>query len=197
MAGQYFMAHKYHLGFYFWWPLHTSLFEIYKMFETLVCYLRGIWLHSYTFTPAKLPPDLGINVPLRSGNDATMSWLRLISTSDHFIFHIRHIQSVWAIDMLSQGQKIAPLYSYTSQVAPRFGDSGSLEEWKWCNLTSCLRLISNSVCFIYPYSTYKFQTLVCCLKGIWLQYFPITPAKLPPDLGSQVHLRSGNDATTS
>ena len=52
------------------------------------------WLYSYTSTPANLPPDLGIQVHLRSGNDATTSWLRLISTSDCFIFHIRHMQSV-------------------------------------------------------------------------------------------------------
>ena len=39
-----------------------------------------------------------------------------------------------------------------------------------------------------------FDPLVCCLKGIWVQPCSVTPAKLPPDLGIQVHLRSGNDA---
>jgi hypothetical protein len=33
--------------------------------------------------------------------------------------------------MLSEGHIVAPLYHYTGQVAPRFGDSGSLEEWKY------------------------------------------------------------------
>jgi hypothetical protein len=66
-------------------PLHTSILDIYKVFETLVCCLKGIWLHPYTVTPAKLPPDLGIQVHLMSGNDATMSLLRLIFPSDHFI----------------------------------------------------------------------------------------------------------------
>ncbi len=47
--------------------------------------------------------------------------------------HIRHIQSVWDIGMLSQEHMVAPLYSYTGQVGPRFGMSGSLEEWKWCH----------------------------------------------------------------
>jgi hypothetical protein len=65
--------------------LHTSILDIYKVFETLVCCLKGIWVHPYALTPAKLPPDLGIQFHLRRGNDATTSWLRLISTSDLFI----------------------------------------------------------------------------------------------------------------
>ena len=67
-------------------PLHTSILGLYIVFEPLVCCLKGIiWVHPYTVTLAKLPPDLDIQVHLRSGNDATMSWLRLILTSAHFI----------------------------------------------------------------------------------------------------------------
>ena len=55
------------------------------MFEPLLCCLKGICLHPYTITPAKLAPGLGIQFHLRSENDATTSWLRPISTSDHFI----------------------------------------------------------------------------------------------------------------
>jgi hypothetical protein len=65
--------------------LHTSILDVYKVFEPLVCCLKGIWLHSYTFTLAKLAQDLGSHGHLRNGNDAVMSWLRLISTSDCFI----------------------------------------------------------------------------------------------------------------
>jgi hypothetical protein len=65
--------------------LHISILDIYKVFETLECCLKGIWLQPYSITPAKLPPDLGIQVHLKSGNDAITSCLRLISTSDHFI----------------------------------------------------------------------------------------------------------------
>jgi hypothetical protein len=65
-------------------PLHTSILDIYKVFETLVCCLKGIWLHPYTLTLAKMPPDLEIQVHLRIGNNATTSLLRLIFTSDHF-----------------------------------------------------------------------------------------------------------------
>ena len=34
--------------------LHTSLLDIYKVFEPLVCCLKGIWFHPYSVTPAKL-----------------------------------------------------------------------------------------------------------------------------------------------
>jgi hypothetical protein len=40
-------------------PLHTSLLDIYKVFEPLVCCLKGISVHPYTITPAKLAQDLG------------------------------------------------------------------------------------------------------------------------------------------
>ncbi len=51
--------------------------------------------------------------------------------TDHI--HIRHVQHVWGIGMLSQGHIGAPLYHYTGQVDPRFWRFGSLVEWKWCN----------------------------------------------------------------
>ncbi len=66
-------------------PLHTSIVDIYKVFETLVCCLKGIWFHPYTVTLAEMAPDLGSQGHLWSENDAIMSWLRLISTSDHSI----------------------------------------------------------------------------------------------------------------
>ena len=109
-----------HLG-----PLHISIAYIYNVFEPLVCCLKEIWGHPYTVTPAKLAPsDLGSQGRLRSENDAITSCLRLISTVTTSYIHIRHIQSVWAIGMLSQGHMGAPLYHYTSQVGPRFG-----KEW--------------------------------------------------------------------
>jgi hypothetical protein len=51
-------------------PLHTSILDIYTVFEPLICCLKGIWLHPFTVRPAKLPQDLGIQAHLRSGNDA-------------------------------------------------------------------------------------------------------------------------------
>jgi hypothetical protein len=34
-------------------PLHTSILDIHKVFEPLVCCLKGIWLHPYTVTLSK------------------------------------------------------------------------------------------------------------------------------------------------
>jgi hypothetical protein len=61
-------------------PLHTSILDTYKVFETIACCLKGIWVHPYSVTLARLAPDLGIQVHLWSENDAITSWLRLIST---------------------------------------------------------------------------------------------------------------------
>ncbi len=67
------------------WLLHTSKVDIYKLFKQLICCLKGVWVHPYTVTLAKLAPDLGSQGLLMSENDATTSWLRLISTLDCFI----------------------------------------------------------------------------------------------------------------
>jgi hypothetical protein len=39
--------------------LHTSILDIYKVIESLVCCLKGTWVHPYTITPARFAPDLG------------------------------------------------------------------------------------------------------------------------------------------
>ncbi len=64
---------------------HTYILDKYKAFKPLVCCLKGVWVQSHTVTLAKLAPDLGSQGHLWSENDATTSWVRLISTSDHFI----------------------------------------------------------------------------------------------------------------
>jgi hypothetical protein len=66
--------------------LQTSKVDIYKVFELLVCCLKGIWGHPYTITLAKLAPDLETQGYLWSGDDVIMSWLRLTCISDHFVF---------------------------------------------------------------------------------------------------------------
>ena len=101
--------------------------------------------------------------------------------------------------MLSQAHMGAPLYCYTSQVGPRFGDSRSLVECKngshYVSVKADihLRLIPTSLLDINK----VFAPLVCCLKGIWMHPYTITPARLAPDLGSQGHLWSDNDVITS
>ena len=72
-------------------PLHTSIVDIHKVFEPLICCLKGIWVHPCTATLTMLAPDLCIQGHLWSENDAIASWLRLISTSDCFI----HPQSTY------------------------------------------------------------------------------------------------------
>ena len=100
--------------------------------------------------------------------------------------------------MLSQGHMVAPLTHYTGQVGPRFGDSGSLEVWKRYNNVMVeadihFRPLNTSMLYIYK----VFETLVCCLNGIWVHPYSITPARLAQDLGTRGHLWSENDAITS
>ena len=100
--------------------------------------------------------------------------------------------------MLYQGHMVAPLCPCTGQVAPRFGKSCSLEEWKLCH-----NVIVEADFHCRPIHTYILdiknvcELLVCCFKGMWVCPYALAPAKLPPDLGIIVHLRSGNDSTTS
>ncbi len=106
----------------------------------------------------------------------------------------QNIHSDWAIGMLSQGSMDAPLYRYVGQVGPRFGDSGSLEEWKWCHnlmveVNIPLRPLHTSILDIYK----VIESLLWCLKGTWVHPYTISLAKLAPYLGSQGHLRSGHD----
>ncbi len=126
---------------------HTSNVTLLDLF-----YLR-IWplVLNNLLTPAKLAPDLGSQGHLRRENIIIMSCLRLISTSAPSYFYLRHIQSVWAIGILSQGHMGAPLYRYTGQVGPRFGNSRSLVNCKNGAITSWLRLISTSDCFPHPH----------------------------------------------
>ncbi len=39
--------------------LDTSILDIYKVFEPLICCLKGVWMHPHTVTLAKLASDLG------------------------------------------------------------------------------------------------------------------------------------------
>ena len=36
-------------------PLHTSIVDICKVFELLVCFFNGMWVYTYTNTLVKLP----------------------------------------------------------------------------------------------------------------------------------------------
>jgi hypothetical protein len=45
--------------------LLTSILDIYHVIEVLFCCLKGIWVHPYTVTLAKLAPNLGLLGHLR------------------------------------------------------------------------------------------------------------------------------------
>ena len=150
------------------------------MFEPLVCCLKGIWMHPYTITPARLAPGVTCGVIMMSLRHG-WGWYPPQTPS---CIPIMHIQSVWAIGMRSQGCVGAPLYRYTGQVGPRFGDSGSLEEWKWCHNVMFWADIYLRPLHTYILDIYKvFEPLVCCYKGMWVHPYTITPVKLAPKFG--------------
>ncbi len=67
-----------------------------------------------------------------------------------FHIHTRHIQSVWAVGMLSHRHMGSTLYYYTGQFGPRF--CIFLHLWSENDaITSWLRLISTLDCFPHPY----------------------------------------------
>ena len=188
-----------------WYPTQTqttstSILDIlsYNMFEPLACCLKAIWVHPYAVTPNKLALDLGILGHLLLGNDVTMSWLRLMSTSDCFPPANLCIQSVWAIGMLSQGRMGEPLMLLQRPSCPRFGNSGSLVEWKWCHRVMVEAGIHLRLLQTYIFDIFKvFEPLVCCLKAIRVHPYTVTLVKLAPDLGIQIHLWSENVAIVS
>ncbi len=154
---------------------------------TLVPLHRPNWPQIWGFCPLWTVKK----VPLRHG----WGWYPP-QTASHIL--IKHLQSVWAIGMLSQRHIVAPLYRYTGKVGPRFGKSGSLVEWKWCHNVMVEADVHRTLFHTSILNIYEvFKPLVCCLKGVWVQPYTVTPAKLPPDLGSQGHLWSENNATTS
>jgi hypothetical protein len=175
--------------------LPTSILDIYKVFEPLVCYLRGIWMQHYIIIPATLAPYFEILGHLWSVNDTITWWLRLTSNSD-----IPHPYNTCTMCLrywhaVSRAYRCT-LESYRSigQVDPRFWSFGSLVEWKWCNYIMVkthihLRLLSASIL-----DTYKmFDLLVCCLTGIWDHY----TGQFGLRFRIFCHLWSGNNAITS
>jgi hypothetical protein len=114
-------------------PLHTSPLCICKVFDhcyavSRTCGCILIPLHQPSWPQIwEVRVTWGVKMmSLRHG----WGWYPPQTTS---YIHTRCVHSVWAIGMLSQENMGAPLYHYTGQVGPRFGDSGSLEEWKWCH----------------------------------------------------------------
>ncbi len=100
--------------------LATSILDIYKVFDVLVCCLIGTWMHPHVITEDGWPQILEFwvtcGVKLIQLCDC-WGW-HPTQTASHI--HIRHTESVWGIGMLSQGHMDAFLYHSTSQVGHRF-----------------------------------------------------------------------------
>ena len=132
--------------------IHTSIVDIFKVFELLVCSLKGIWVHPYTATPAKLAPDLGIQVYLCSKNYAITP---LVRADIHLrLLHTSIILDIYKVfEPLLCCLKSIWVHPYTvtpGRLATGLGSQGG----KWIGndvIRSCLRLISTSDCFIHPY----------------------------------------------
>ncbi len=151
--------------------LPTSILDIYNMFEPLACCLKGIWMHPYIITSAKLAWKFWCLDHLWSENDAITWWLRLTpppQIASHI--HIRHILSGWHIG--------AHLYCYT-RMAPYFELLHHL--WSGNNYIMVeadihLRLLPTSTLDISK----VVEPLFCCLKGLWVHRYTITQVKLGP-----------------
>ncbi len=164
--------------------------------QPLVCCFKGIWLHPYTITPAKLAPDMVRQGHLRSENDAITSWF-MVEADTHlrpphtslldiykvFVALVCCLTGIWLHPYTVTWAKLAPDLVH--------------EECKWCHYFMVeadfhLRPLQMSMLDIYK----VFEALVCYLKGIWLHPYTVTQAKLASDLVRQGHLRSENDAIT-
>ena len=67
--------------------------------------------------------------------------------------------------MLSQGHMGAPLYRYTSQADPRFGDSWSLEEWKWCHYVMVEAYPPQTTSYIHIWHIQRVWAIVMLSQG--------------------------------
>ncbi len=89
--------------------------------------------------------------------------------------------------MLSQGHMSAPLYHYTGQDCPQFWILGRL--WSENDAIGChyitveadihLRLLPTSIADMNN----VLESLVCCLKGIWVHPYIVIPATIAPECG--------------
>ncbi len=93
--------------------LSTSILDIFKVFELLVCCLKGIHIYPYVVTQDKLVPDLGLLGLLWSGNDSIRSWLRLVSHSNHLIhpyWTYKKSLSNWCAVSRADGCSLMPIH---------------------------------------------------------------------------------------
>ncbi len=169
--------------------LPKSELDTSKVFEPLTCCLRGIWEHPYTNTQTKLAQDFGLLGHLWSKNDAIMSWLRLISTSDCFPHPFKTYKMCLRFFCCLKGIWMHPCIVMPAKVASDFGiwDTCVLkmmplrDGWGWHPPQTASHILNRHL--------NVFEVLFCSLKGILVHPYTVTLAKLAPYFGLLGHLR--------
>ena len=173
------------------------------MFKPLACCHKAIWVHPYAVCcyTGQVGPRFGDSWSL-----VMWEWCNnvMVEADVHLSLLSTCTFDVYKV-CLSHWYAVSRPYGCTLMLlqrpsCPRFGNSGSLVEWKWCH-----RVMVEADIHLRPLHTYKlvdvytvFEPLVCCLKAIRVHpYTTVTLAKLTPDLGIQIHLWSENVAIVS
>ena len=111
--------------------------------------------------------------------------------------HIRHIQSIGAIGMLSQVRNGASIPLHWLSWPQIWEFWVTIVEWEWCHYV----MVEPDI-HLRPYHTSifdmctVFEPLVCCLKGNGCIHMPLHQGSWP-QLGIQVYMWSENYAITS
>ena len=103
---------------------------IHKVFEHLLRYWMGIWLHTHTVTTTAASPDLGKlaeilpdasvqTMPLRFGWDC-----RIFQTASHV--HVIHIWGLWASSQVVDGQWLYTNTNTTTDDSPDLWELGEI-----------------------------------------------------------------------
>ena len=131
--------------------LQTSILDIPKVFEPLVCCHKGIWVHpdAHAITAAKLAPDLERGHHLWSENDAIV-----FEADIHLWLLHTFIKDIYKVlEPLLCCLKGICVHPYTNPLTKLSPELGILD-CLWSEndaITSCLRLISTSDHFKHPY----------------------------------------------
>ena len=114
--------------------LHPSYTQV-KVFEHLLLWWMGIWMHSYMATTTSVAPDLGELLEIMGdmcSNDATLLWwgCRTLASHIHFIC----ILVLWAPYPVLHGHMYAHLHSYCHKCS----SSSGRVDWNcgWCKCSN-------------------------------------------------------------
>ena len=103
--------------------LHPSYTQV-KVFEHLLLWWMGIWMHSYMVTTTSVAPDLGELLEIMGdicSNDATLLWwgCRTLQTASHI--YLICILVLWAPSLVLHGHMYAHLHSYCHKCSSSSG----------------------------------------------------------------------------